>query len=220
MMKFLAPSILAADLMNLKEDVKVVEQNGADYIHVDVMDGHFVPNIAFGPEIVKALAKITSLPLDVHLMIIEPHRHVGNFANAGSSIITVHQEVCNHLDRVIHQIKEAGCKAGVSINPATPIDSLYHILPEVDLVLLMTVNPGFGGQKFIPYLYDKIKKLANIKSERKYSFLIEVDGGIYLENVASILDAGAEVIVTGSGIFKQKNISETCAQFKTILNGK
>ncbi len=219
-MAYLAPSILAADILNLKKDVQIVEKNGADFIHVDVMDGHYVPNIAFGPEIVSALAKVTQLPLDVHLMMIEPYKHIKRFAEAGSSIITVHQEACDHLDRVINQIKEAGCKAGVSLNPATPIENLSYILSEVDLVLLMTVNPGFGGQEFISYSYDKIRKLANIKSDRKYTFLIEVDGGIYLDNVSSILDAGAEVIVTGSGIFKQKNMADACSQFKAMVNRK
>lgn len=219
-MAYLAPSILAADILNLKEDVLIVEKNGADFIHVDVMDGHYVPNITFGPEIVNALAKVTQLPLDVHLMMIEPYKYIKSFAEAGSSIITVHQEVCDHLDRVINQIKEAGCKAGVSLNPATPIENLTNILSEVDLVLLMTVNPGFGGQEFISYCYDKIRTLANIKSNRKYTFLIEVDGGIYLDNVSSILDARAEVIVTGSGIFKQKNIAEACSQFKALINRK
>lgn len=219
-MAYLAPSILAADLLNLKEEIQLVEQNGADFIHIDVMDGHYVPNIAFGPEIVKTLKRVTSLPLDVHLMIVEPHKHIENFARAGASIVTVHQEVCDHLDRVIRHIKETGCKAGVSINPATPIDSLYQILSIVDLVLIMTVNPGFGGQEFIPYSFDKIEKLAKIKSEKNYSFLIEVDGGIHLGNVASILNAGAEVFVTGSGVFQQKNIADACAKFKAILNGK
>jgi ribulose-phosphate 3-epimerase len=219
-MGFLAPSILAADILNLKEEVSIVEQNGADFIHIDVMDGHYVPNIAFGPELVQALNRVTSLPLDVHLMMVEPHKHIQNFAKAGSSIITVHQEVCDHLDMIINQIKETGCKAGVSINPATPIENLNHILSQVDLILLMTVNPGFGGQEFIPYSYDKIAKLAKIKSENNYSFLIEVDGGVYLENVGSILEAGAEVIVTGSGIFKQQNIAEACLKFKSIIDGK
>ncbi|HEM48918.1 MAG TPA: ribulose-phosphate 3-epimerase [Caldithrix sp.] len=219
-MAYLAPSILAADLLDLKEEVLLVEQNGADFIHVDVMDGHYVPNIAFGPEIVHALSRVTKLPIDVHLMMVEPHKHIINFANAGSSIITVHQEVCDHLDRVIRHIKENGCRAGVSINPATPVDSLSHILSIVDLVLIMTVNPGFGGQEFISYSIEKIQKLAKTKSDNNYNFLIEVDGGIYIDNVASILKAGAEVIVTGSGIFKQKNIAEACSKFKAILNGK
>lgn len=219
-MGYLAPSILAADLLNLKDDVNIVEQNGADFIHIDVMDGHYVPNIAFGPEIVHALTRVTSLPLDVHLMMLEPEKHIENFAKAGASIITVHQEVCDHLDRVIHQIKEAGCKAGVSINPATPIDSLSQILSEVYLVLIMTVNPGFGGQEFIPYSYGKIEKLAKMRSKENFSFLIEVDGGVHLGNVASILDSGTDVIVTGSGIFKQENIAEVCSKFKSIINEK
>jgi ribulose-phosphate 3-epimerase len=219
-MGYLAPSILAADLLNLSEEVKIVEKNGADYIHVDVMDGHYVPNIAFGPEIVRALDRVTNLPIDVHLMMVEPHKHIDNFARAGGNIITVHQEVCDHLDRVIRHIKEAGCRAGVSLNPATPVETLTYILSEVDHVLLMSVNPGFGGQEFIPYSYEKIKKLAGIKKENGYSFLIEVDGGIHLNNVASVLDAGAEVIVTGSGIFKKKDIAEACSTFKKIIDGK
>lgn len=219
-MRYLAPSILAADILNLKQEVKIVEKNGADYIHIDVMDGHYVPNITFGPKIIRALKRITKIPLDVHLMMVEPHKHIESFAKAGSSIITIHQEVCDHLDRVIRQIKETGCHAGVSINPATPVENLYQILSEVDLVLIMTVNPGFGGQEFIPYSYDKIKKLAKIKKDKGYSFIIEVDGGIYINNVDSILDAGAEMIVTGSGIFKEKNIAEACLKFRKIIDGK
>jgi len=174
----LAPSILSADLLKLEEQVRIVEENHADYIHVDIMDGHFVPNITFGPVIVKSLKKITSLPLDVHLMIENAGNYVEEFAAAGASYITVHQEALKHLHRVLQQIRNAGAKPGISLNPATDISTILPVLSEVDMILIMTVNPGFGAQKFLPFVLDKIKALAEIKQEMDYDFMIEVDGGI------------------------------------------
>jgi len=210
----LAPSILSADLLKLEEQIKVVEENGADYIHVDIMDGHFVPNITFGPIIVKTLKKITNLPMDVHLMISEPDKYIKEFADAGSDIITVHQETCMHLHRTIQLIKDNGAKAGVSLNPATEVSTITTLASDLDLVLLMTVNPGFGGQKFIDSVLDKIKELKNLKDKNKYKFEIEVDGGVNPETAKLVAKAGAEVLVAGSAIFKQPDIGKACHDIK------
>lgn len=216
-MDYLAPSILSADLIKLKEQIKIVENNGADFIHVDVMDGHFVPNITFGPVIVKSLKTITKLPIDVHLMITHPENYVADFAEAGSEYITVHQEACIHLDRVLNQIKELGCKAGVSINPATSIDTIIPVLDIVDLVLIMTVNPGFGGQKFISYTLDKIRELKQRRKDKNCSFLIEVDGGVNPETAKNLLDAGADIFVAGNAIFGQSDIAGACRSLKELI---
>ena len=206
----LAPSILSADLLKLEAHVNEVEENGADYIHVDVMDGHFVPNITFGSVMVSTLKRITRLPLDVHLMISEPDKYVSEFADAGADIITVHPETCIHLHRTIQLIKDSGAKAGVSLNPATEISTINTIAADLDLVLLMSVNPGFGGQRFINSVLGKIEELARLKSENNYLFEIEVDGGINPDTANRVAKAGAEVLVAGNAVFKQPDIGQAC----------
>ncbi len=201
----IAPSILSADFGRLNEEVKEVEQAGADWIHVDVMDGHFVPNITIGPAVVESVRKATELPLDVHLMIENADAYVKDFASAGSDIITVHVEACTHLNRTIQLIKEQDVKAGVVLNPATPLSSLEEILHEIDLVLLMSVNPGFGGQQFIPSMLDKIQNLNDVMSHYENPIELEVDGGIKAENAGDIKQAGATVLVAGSAIFNAKD---------------
>jgi ribulose-phosphate 3-epimerase len=213
----LAPSILSADLLKLEAQVKEVEENGADYIHVDVMDGHFVPNITFGPVIVSTLKRITSLPLDVHLMISEPDKYIKEFTDAGANIITVHQETCAHLHRTIQLIKDSGVKAGVSLNPATEISTIKIIASDLDLVLLMSVNPGFGGQKFIESTLKKIEELAKLKKENNYIFEIEIDGGINPDTAKLVAKAGAEVLVAGNAIFKQPDIGKACHEIKNSV---
>ena len=213
----LAPSILSADLLKLEEQIRIVEANGADFIHIDVMDGQFVPNITFGPVIVKTLKRITDLPLDVHLMIENADRFVEEFAQAGAAYITVHQEALKHLHRSLQQIREAGAKPGISLNPATDISTLLPVLGEVDMVLLMTVNPGFGGQDFLPFVLDKVKALAEIKAELEYDFMIEVDGGIDPGTAKEVLAAGAEVLVAGNAIFGQSDIAGACRKLRDAL---
>ncbi len=204
----IAPSILSADFAKLGEEIEDVEQGGADYIHVDVMDGHFVPNITIGPLIVEAIRPVTKLPLDVHLMIENPEQYINAFAKAGADIITVHQEATVHLHRTIQMIKKEGVKAGVVINPATPAEMIRPILRDVDLVLFMTVNPGFGGQAFIPSVLPKIKQVAKWRAEQGYSFEIEVDGGVNRETAKLCVEAGCDVLVAGSAIFNEKNRKE------------
>lgn len=206
-MIYIAPSILSANLLKLESQVQEAENAGADYIHVDIMDGHFVPNITFGPTMVKALKSITKLPLDVHLMISEPDKYIAEFIKAGSDIVTVHQETCPHLHRTVQFIKNEGAQAGVTINPATPVDLLLPVLSEVDLVLIMSVNPGFGGQKFIQASTGKIKYLSDLKKKHDYRFLVEVDGGISVETAPAVAKAGAEILVAGSAIFNQPDIT-------------
>lgn len=197
----LAPSILAADFTRLGEQVKQADAAGADYIHVDVMDGHFVPNITMGPLVVAAVRPLTRLPLDVHLMIDSPEKFIADFANAGADNITVHQEVCVHLHRVVEQIKQTGKRAGVAINPATPVETLEEILPFVDLVLVMTVNPGFGNQSFIETMPQKIAAMRKMIDERGLNVELEVDGGIHRETAPIAVNAGAQVLVAGTAIF-------------------
>ncbi|MBU5467694.1 ribulose-phosphate 3-epimerase [Virgibacillus sp. MSJ-26] len=201
----IAPSILSADFSKLGDEIKDVEKGGADYIHVDVMDGHFVPNITIGPLIVEAIKPTTTLPLDVHLMIENPDNYIQAFADAGASIITVHQETCVHLHRTLQLIKNAGVKAGVVINPATPVEMIKDILPEVDLVLIMSVNPGFGGQSFIQHAVQKIEQVKNYREQLNLSFEIEVDGGVSVDTAKLCTDAGADVLVAGSAIFNKDN---------------
>ena len=198
----LAPSILSADFARLLEDVKKVEEAGCEYLHIDVMDGHFVPNITLGPNIVKSLRKDVNMVFDAHLMIENPDMYIKDFAEAGCDIIVVHQEACKHLHRTIQNIKSYNIKAGVALNPATPIETIKHILKDVDMVLIMTVNPGFGGQSFIDSMIDKIRELKAIVVEQNLNIDIQVDGGIKPSNVADVVKAGANVIVAGSGIFR------------------
>jgi len=200
----LAPSILSADFSCLGEQVAKVTRAGADYIHVDVMDGHFVPNITIGAPVVASLRSWTSLPLDVHLMIERPEAHISQFAEAGANIITVHVEACQHLHRLIETIKSLGVKAGVALNPATPLNSLDEVLPLLDLVLIMTVNPGFGGQAFIENMVDKIARLRKILDDKRIKAELEVDGGITTGIAPKVVQAGAEVLVTGAAIFNSK----------------
>ncbi|CAM3754671.1 ribulose-phosphate 3-epimerase [Alkalicoccus chagannorensis] len=207
----LAPSILAADFADLGNEIKEVEAAGADYIHIDVMDGHFVPNITIGPLIVEAVRPHTSLPLDVHLMIEQPERYIEQFAEAGADIISVHTEACPHLHRTIQQIRAAGCRPGVVINPGTPVDALRPVLPDVDLVLLMTVNPGFGGQSFIPSVLAKIEEVHAAAGEGTE---IEVDGGINAETAALCTEAGADVLVAGSAVFKSSDRAAALQQIR------
>ncbi|WP_217585649.1 ribulose-phosphate 3-epimerase [Lentibacillus saliphilus] len=201
----IAPSILSADFARLGEEIKEVEAGGAELIHVDVMDGHFVPNITIGPLIVDAIRPVTSLPLDVHLMIEQPDTYIPAFADAGASIITVHQEACPHLHRTIQLIKSKGVKAGVVLNPATPAEMIKDILPEVDMVLVMTVNPGFGGQAFIHSAITKIEQIAKWRKEKGLTFDIEVDGGVTSETAKLCTDAGANILVAGSAVFNKKD---------------
>ena len=197
----LAPSILSADFARLGEQVRAAADGGASVIHVDVMDGHFVPNLTLGPPVVKSLRKVTKLPLDCHLMIENPDEFIPAFAEAGIDWMSVHQEACRHLDRTLHLIKSHDCLAGVVINPATPVETLSEVLEIVDYVLVMSVNPGFGAQKFIPSTLHKMRRLAEIRSERGLNFRIEVDGGVALQTVADVVRAGAEILVAGNAVF-------------------
>ncbi len=197
----LAPSILSADFANLAQQVEAATAGGASVVHVDIMDGHFVPNITIGPPVVKSLRKATQLPLDCHLMIENPDQYIPDFAGAGADWISVHQEVCRHLDRTLHLIKSHDCLAGVVINPATPVETLSEVLDLVDYVLVMSVNPGFGAQKFIPGTLRKMKKLAEIRAARGYSYRIEVDGGVALDTIGDVVRAGAEILVAGNAVF-------------------
>ena len=197
----IAPSILSADFAHLAEQIRAVERGGASLLHLDVMDGHFVPNITIGPPVVAAVRKVTSLPLDCHLMISDPDRYIRAFREAGAGMISVHQEACPHLDRTLGYIRDCGAAAGAVINPATPVETLNEVLESVNYVLVMSVNPGFGGQQFIPHSLDKIGRLARMREERGLEFLIEVDGGIGSDNVLEAVQAGADVIVAGSSVF-------------------
>lgn len=212
----LAPSILSADFSKLGEQVKLIEEGGADIIHVDVMDGHFVPNISFGAAVMKSLNKGTALNYDVHLMIENPDAYIEDFMTDKTEYITVHKEACVHLNRTVQHIKSLGAKAGVSINPATPVSLLEDIIDEVDMILVMSVNPGFGGQKFIPSALKKIQKLADIRKERNLDFVIEVDGGVTLDNASAIAEAGADMLVAGSAVFGAEDIIERVKEFKAL----
>ncbi len=216
-MKKLAPSILSADFSRLGEEIKAVEEAGADYIHIDIMDGHFVPNITVGPLVVETAKAVTTLPLDVHLMISEPDRYVQDFIKAGSDLLSVHVETCPHLQRTLTFIRELGGKPAAVVNPSTPISTLENVLNDLDMVLLMTVNPGFGGQKFIPTMLPKIKQMRKLIDEKKLPIELEVDGGVNLENISRISEAGADVVVAGSAVYKSKDCRETVRLMKEKL---
>ena len=213
-MKLIAPSILSADFSRLGEEIKAVEAAGADWIHVDVMDGHFVPNITIGPLIVEAVNRVTDLPIDVHLMIENPDNYIPAFAEAGASWISVQVETCIHLNRTVQLIKENGAKAGIVLNPSTPVDTVHWVLEYVDYVLVMSVNPGFGGQTFIPNSLDKIKALRNLIQTRGLDVLIEVDGGVNSKTIADVSAAGTDVYVAGSAIFGSADYQKTIDDFR------
>lgn len=206
-----APSILSADFSKLGADVQEICEFGADYIHVDVMDGAFVPNISFGAGVMKSLNNVATIPYDVHLMIEDPHRYIEDFVTPNTEFITVHQEACRHLDRTIQHIHSTGVKAGVALNPATPIVMVEDVLDKVDMILIMSVNPGFGGQKFIPRALDKIRRLDEIRKANGYDFVIEVDGGVNLQNCEELKSVGTDILVAGSAVFKAEDRKEAIA---------
>ena len=216
-MALIAPSILSADLSRLDQQIRLVEMGGADWIHCDIMDGHFVPNITFGPVLVKAVRKVTRLPVDVHLMIENPDKFLEDFKKAGADHILVHQEEVIHLNRTINKIKELGMKAGVVINPATPVNTLRDIAEYMDMLLIMSVNPGFGGQSFIPNSIRKIKEAVQLRKEFNADFKIEIDGGIDKDTIVPAFEAGVDIFVSGSSIFKSDNITAATAELKNLI---
>ncbi|MEM1220588.1 MAG: ribulose-phosphate 3-epimerase [Bacteroidota bacterium] len=216
MKHLIAPSVLAADYTQLAKDFDLVNASEADWFHVDVMDGVFVPNISFGMMVVKAMKKMATKPLDVHLMIVQPEKYIEQFREAGADVITVHYEACPHLHRVVQQIKATGAKAGVALNPHTPIEVLTDLIEDIDLVCLMSVNPGFGGQKFIYRILDKTRRLRAMVTERNANTMIEIDGGVGLQNAEKLLQAGANVLVAGSSVFKSEDPTKTIAQLKAL----
>lgn len=216
-MKKICPSILSSDFSKLKDEICEIEEAGADIIHCDIMDGNFVPNISFGPKIVSDVNRITDLPLDVHLMIMNPDRYIEEFHAAGADFISVHYENNFHLNRTINQIKNLGIKAGVVINPATPVFMLKDIIEYTDFVLIMSVNPGYGGQKFIPNSISKLKEVSELIKKNNYKCSVEVDGGVGIENIKEISDAGAEMFVCGSSVFNSKNRKDTIKKMKSLI---
>lgn len=217
MSRLIAPSLLAADFTNLRGDIEMINRSEADWIHLDVMDGVFVPNISFGIPIIKAVKKVAQKPLDVHLMMVEPDRYIKKFHDAGANHLTIHIEACRHLHRAIQEIKELGMKAGITLNPHTPVSQIEEIIPFVDIVLIMAVNPGFGGQKFIESSIDKIRKTRSMIEKTGSKALIEVDGGIDLHNAASLYNAGVDILVTGTTVFQSADPIKTISQLKNAV---
>ncbi len=215
-MKLIAPSILAADFGNLDKDVELVNNSNADWLHIDIMDGRFVPNISFGFPVLKAIQKVCTKPMDVHLMIVEPEKYIDQFIDAGVDVISVHYEASNHLHRTLNYIKSKGAKAGVALNPHTSVHLLENILSEIDLVVLMSVNPGFGGQSFIPNTYKKIQQLDKMRKETNSDFLIEIDGGVSTKNAKKLFETGANVLVAGSSVFKSDDPMLSIQDLKKI----
>ncbi len=216
MKHLVAPSILSADFSNLSKDIQMVNSSEADWLHLDIMDGVFVPNLSFGLPVVKAIKKIAEKPLDVHLMIVDPDRYIEDFKNAGADILTVHYEACTHLHRTLQKIRSLNMKAGVSLNPHTPANVLEEIISYTDLVLVMSVNPGFGGQKFIESSYDKIRKISKLISSTGSAAMIEVDGGVGTGNASALVEAGVDILVTGNAVFSSPDPTETIKQLKHI----
>ncbi|MBK9508145.1 MAG: ribulose-phosphate 3-epimerase [Cytophagaceae bacterium] len=215
-MPIIAPSILASDFANLQKEAEMINQSAADWFHIDVMDGVFVPNISFGIPVTEAIKKHANKPLDVHLMIVNPEKYIEDFAKVGADLITVHWEACPHIHRTLAQIKEAGCKAGVVLNPATPVSVLQDIISDCDMVLVMSVNPGFGGQKFIENTYQKVKELKKLILQKKAETIIEIDGGVNLETGAKLVEAGADALVAGSFVFNHQNPMEIISKLKSL----
>ncbi|WP_343534286.1 ribulose-phosphate 3-epimerase [Pedobacter sp.] len=216
MKHLIAPSILSADFANLQRDIEMLNQSEADWIHVDVMDGVFVPNISFGFPVITAAKKHAKKPFDVHLMIVEPDKYIADFAKAGADLITVHYEACTHLHRTIQLIKSVGCKAGVALNPHTPVSLLKDILQDIDLALVMSVNPGFGGQAFIPQTLKKLRELRQMAQQTNPNLYIEVDGGVGIQNIASLIEAGANVFVAGNAVFAAPSPTQMIADLKNV----
>jgi len=214
----IAPSILTADFANLGEQIEAAEKGGADYIHLDVMDGTFVPNMSFGPMVINSIRASTTLPLDVHLMVQEPGRYIEAFANAGADIITVHVEACQHLHRTLEQIQNAGCRIGLALNPSTPINTVSEVITMLDLVLIMSVIPGFGGQRFIPHTLDKLTRMRALLDESKPACELEVDGGVGMNNICEIVSAGANVLVAGSAVYNERaSVEENLAKLRQMM---